>query len=678
MPRPTPHDIDACLRERFGLQGFREGQRDVVEALLDGRSTLAVMPTGRGKSLCYQLPSLLLPGVTVVVSPLIALMKDQVDALEARGIPATYVNSSLDGEAQAERLAGLASGAWRLIYVAPERFRQRAFLEALRAVKVSLLAIDEAHCLSQWGHDFRPDYLKLRAAREACGDPVVLAATATATPEVRADIIKQLGLRDPHVVVSGFDRPNLRYVVRHTPSEEAKAEKLLEILDRVPGSAIVYAATRKNVEAVTERLTASGIAAVAYHAGLGDEERASSQERFMAGRARVVVATNAFGMGIDKPDVRVVIHHDMPGTLEAYYQEAGRAGRDGAPAYCVLLHSPADRYLQEFFIEGGCPRPETVAGVYRVLAARPEPEIFLSQEAINRQLPHKAHDMAVGTSLLWLERAGLVERLSRGAAVAEVRMMRAGLPAPRSAIQHRVLEVVDRLPGVNAGAPLDLGALAATVGEPREAVHHALLALRARGVLDYVPPARTRGLRVVTRVEDPLASLDLPYIEGKQARELGRLERMVGFATAQRCRRNVILDYFGERTTGRCARCDVCLGQTDGGGVTPVPRLGQAHRLEQPPRVGIGAVQGPLYEALVRLRGRLAREHDIPAYKVFSNQTLEDLAASRPTSLGAMLAVRGVGPEKLARYGGEFLGAILAHVQGDVPTRALRPSPTER
>ncbi|MEB3223824.1 MAG: ATP-dependent DNA helicase RecQ [Candidatus Sericytochromatia bacterium] len=669
MPAPPPHDIEACLRERFGLSGFREGQREVIDALLAGRSTLAVMPTGRGKSLCYQLPALLLPGVTVVVSPLIALMKDQVDALEARGIPATFVNSSLDPETQAERLEGLVEGTWRLLYVAPERFRQRAFLEALRHVRVSLLAIDEAHCLSQWGHDFRPDYLKLRAAREACGDPVVLAATATATPEVRTDVIGQLGLRDPHIVVSGFDRPNLRYVVRHTPSEEAKAEKLLEILDRVPGAAIVYAATRKNVEAVTERLVSAGIGAVAYHAGLGDEERAAAQERFMAGRARVVVATNAFGMGIDKPDVRAVVHHDLPGTLEAYYQEAGRAGRDGHPAYCVLLYSPADRYLQEFFIEGGCPRPETVAGVYRVLAGRPEQDIFLSQEAINRQLPHKAHDMAVGTSLLWLERAGLIERLARGASVAEVRMVRAGLPAPRSAIQHRVLEVVDRLPGVNSGAPVELGALAATVGEPREAIHHALLALRARGVLDYIPPARTRGLRVLARVDDPLAALDLAYIESKQARELARLERMVGFATAPRCRRNVILDYFGERTAGRCGRCDVCLDQTDAPGAAPARR----------PAAGLRAAggNGALYDSLVRLRGQLAREQDVPAYKVFSNQTLEDLAAARPTSLGAMLAVKGVGPEKLSRYGSEFLGAILAHAQG-APTRPLNPRPTER
>ena len=674
----SEHELRACLLETFGLSSFRQGQVQVIQSLLAGQSTLAVMPTGRGKSLCYQLPAVLLPGLTLVVSPLIALMKDQVDTLSARGIPATFINSTLDAEDQAHRLERLKQGYYRLLYVAPERFRQRAFLSVLKQVSVSLFAVDEAHCLSQWGHDFRPDYLRLRQAWEACGRPVVLAATATATKEVRDDIVAQLGMQSPQVVVSGFDRPNLRYVVRHTPSDEAKREKLREVLARVPGPAIVYAATRKHVEQVTAEILADGISAVGYHAGLGDEAREAAQNAFMRGEARVVVATNAFGMGIDKPDVRVVVHYDMPGTLEAYYQEAGRAGRDGRTAFCVMLFSPADRYLQEFFIEGSCPTPETVSAVYHFLAARPDAPIYLSQEAINRYLPQKAHDMAVGTSLMWLERAGLIERLPRGTALAEVTLLRPNLPLGRSAIQERIvsaLAVPERL-----GQPfsVDVGRLADEVGESRESVGHALLALRTKGVLQYEPPARTRGIKVLKRVTDPLAELDRSYIEVKQSRELGRLDDMVSFAYARTCRRNVILDYFGEQGAGTCGRCDVCGGQSDltlqataAGGRPRAIRRGPAQQL--PAQVDENL---PLYRLLVELRGRLARDQDVPAYLIFNNETLRELAATAPQSLDALLAVRGIGKEKLARYGSEFLGAILAfREQQTQPVRASAHSP---
>ena len=287
-------DLHAPLRAHFGLAAFREGQEAVIGSILAGRSTLAVMPTGRGKSLCYQLPAMLLPGVTLVVSPLIALMKDQVDGLAARGIPATYINSSVEPELQAERLARMAEGGYKLVYVAPERFRQRAFMEHLRKTQVSLLAVDEAHCLSQWGHDFRPDYMRLPQAIAACGHPPVLAATATATPEVRDDILAQLQLRDPAVIVSGFDRPNLRYVVRYAPGEEHKLAKLDEVLAKVGGSVIVYAATRRNVEAITSHLAEEGELVVAYHAGLDDDARSHAQDRFMSGQARVVVATTSW------------------------------------------------------------------------------------------------------------------------------------------------------------------------------------------------------------------------------------------------------------------------------------------------------------------------------------------------------------------------------------------------
>jgi ATP-dependent DNA helicase RecQ len=663
-------DLAGELHRHFGLAAFREGQREVIDSLLAGRSTLAVMPTGRGKSLCYQLPALLLPGVTLVVSPLIALMKDQVDALAARGIAATFINSSLEQDEQERRIAAMAAGEVKLVYVAPERFRHRAFVQALANTPISLFAVDEAHCLSQWGHDFRPDYLKLRGAIAACKNPPVLAATATATREVRQDIVAQLGLVDPAVVVSGFDRPNLKYVVRYAPGEEQKLAKLDEVLSKVPGHAIVYAAKRKHVELITEHLQMNGVEAVPYHAGMQEGERSWAQDRFMSGEARVVVATNAFGMGIDKPGVRVVVHYDLPGTIEAYYQEAGRAGRDGHASYCVLLFGPADRYLQEFFIEGACPKPQTIEAVYHLLASRTESEIFLSHDAINQLLPTKVHDMAVGTTLNLLERCGLIERGAKGAAIAHVRLLKTEVSGTRSAIQQHVLAALSMESRAASGFAPELGAWAQRLGLPREGLHHALLALAKKGAIDYAPPARTRGIKVTRRTTRPLAELDVAFLEAKQARETDKLDRMVAYAYTRHCRRNAILDYFGEQLPGGCKRCDICLGNVD-------PNLGGSQAAE--------AKTGPheaLFETLRGLRGRRAREHDVPAYMVFTDAALEEMATYLPASYDEFLAIKGVGREKLARHGDEFLGAILAFrelnpqlvIPGAPKPRLRRPS----
>ena len=357
-------DALTSLHEHFGFADFRSGQREVIAAILEGKDAVVVMPTGSGKSLCYQLPAMMFGGATLVVSPLIALMKDQVDALRARDLPATFINSSIGEREQWARIDALRRGQFKLVYVAPERFRSSRFLEALKSINVSLFAVDEAHCISTWGHDFRPDYLRLKGVVQVLngngGTTQTLALTATATPYVRSDIIQQLGLREPQTFVSGFDRPNLTIDVVHTEKEREKVARIKRLAKTHDGSGIIYAATRKAVEQVAMQLQGQGLSVSAYHAGMGDGMRVKAQEDFMTGRTQMIVATNAFGMGIDKPDIRFVAHYQMPGSIEAYYQEIGRAGRDGLPSSCVLLFNYADKNTHDFFIEGSYPSAELI------------------------------------------------------------------------------------------------------------------------------------------------------------------------------------------------------------------------------------------------------------------------------------------------------------------------------
>lgn len=409
--RPA-HDVQAALKAHFGFDDFRPGQRDIVEAVLAGNDVLAVMPTGSGKSLCYQLPACMIEGTALVVSPLIALMKDQVDALREFGVAATLINSSIGYGEQQERLRKMAQGEYDLVYVAPERFRNKAFRGALAQAKIGLIAVDEAHCISQWGHDFRPDYLELGDIRSEVGNPAMMALTATATTLVQRDILEHLGMDDAEVIVSGFERPNLFYEVVETIGQQEKIGRIEKLLNFRRGeSVVVYCATRRQVEEVSKSLKARGWLAAGYHAGLSDRQRAAIQDAFMAGDLPVLVATNAFGMGVDKSDVRAIIHYNIPGSLEAYYQEAGRAGRDGEPAECVVLYNSRDSGIHEFFAKNSFPRKEIVERVWLMMFKRGMGRHSIGAEQICDHLNRaghskRIHPWAVETSLKLLEAGG--------------------------------------------------------------------------------------------------------------------------------------------------------------------------------------------------------------------------------------------------------------------------------
>jgi ATP-dependent DNA helicase RecQ len=560
----TDNRAREALQKHFGFSDFLEGQAEVIDSVLAGENAVVVMPTGGGKSLCYQLPALMLEGVTLVVSPLIALMKDQVDALAAREIPTTFINSSLGYGKTNKRLSEIRRGLYKLVYVAPERFRSEAFMNTIAGVRVRLFAVDEAHCISHWGHDFRPDYLRLKDAIERLGHPQIIALTATATTKVRADISEQLGLSNPRFLVAGFDRPNLALRVIHVSTEKEKLETLKRITKSATGSGIIYAATRKSVEQITAKLKMAGSSVEAYHGGMGELERTRAQDSFMNGRVQAIVATNAFGMGIDKRDIRFVVHYHLPGSIEAYYQEVGRAGRDGLPADCLLFFNYADTRTQQFFIDGNNPPPELIRRVYHELASFGVEKIEMSARELALRLGEK-NDMSIYSALVVLEKAGHIER-GRTTDKNVIAWLSARVDAALDQVADDSSEgsllrelIFTRYLNEREQTELDLGEIGRTLNIGDAQLRRALRGLGARGVIAYRNAYQGRGIKVL---ENPPAStlrIDTKELAARAAAEQWKLRRMLDYCYHKSCLRRFILDYFGDRKrVERCESCSVC------------------------------------------------------------------------------------------------------------------------
>ncbi len=558
--------IKDLLKLHYGFSEFRSGQQEALENILRKKDTLVIMPTGGGKSLIYQLPALVLEGVTVVVSPLIALMKDQVDFLNSVGIPATFINSSISPQEAKERIEKIQGGFYKLLYIAPERFNNQEFVKLLENIKVDLFAVDEAHCISEWGHDFRPSYTRLNQAINILGKPPVVALTATATPEVREDIIKQLDLSGPAQIVTGFRRPNLQLGVARLSETQKASAVLSSVRSLEEPRGIIYVGTRAKVDELTQILLQEDFKAVAYHAGMEAEERKWVQEKFMKDEVDIIIATNAFGLGIDKKDIRFIIHHNTPGTVEAYYQEAGRAGRDGRSSFCLLFFSPKDRHLQEFFIQGDNPSPETILEVYDILLSYEQEQILFTYSEIGEALSDNVPEMAIGTSLKILEKNGLLRRSREKAGNAYLKAKEDFKTiekkiSPKAQKQTEAWAFLKEKYGdeLTQGAYFSWEEVADLTGVKKETLKRLARSLSEKGVLEYCPPFRGTEVRILQRLSREDTDLDYSSLKEKRKRAYEKLDKIEDYIYHSGCRQEFILNYFGDREAAPCGKCDNCL-----------------------------------------------------------------------------------------------------------------------
>jgi ATP-dependent DNA helicase RecQ len=615
MDDPLPADLSptalaATLKQRFGFDSFRAGQQEIVRDILAGRDVLAIMPTGGGKSLCFQLPALLRPGVCIVISPLIALMQDQVRLLQDNGIEATFINSSLERVEVSRRLARLARGDLKLVYVAPERLLQAQFegevLPRLQAAHgISSLVVDEAHCVSDWGHDFRPEYRQLHRLRAQFAQVPIAAFTATATDRVRQDIVQQLALRDPRIHVASFNRPNLYYAVR--PKTRATYSEVLEHARREGGAGIVYCLSRKRVDELAARLQSDGIRAAPYHAGLEANTRNDNQAAFIRDDAQVIVATVAFGMGINKPDVRWVVHYDLPKSLEGYYQESGRAGRDGEPARCILYFSVGDIRTAEFIIE------------QKVDPVSLEP--LAGEQRIARQQLRQIVNYAESGECRRTVQLGYFGEVFAGKCNACDNCLEPRTSIDRTTEAKQFLSCVARL------------------AQRRERYGVAYVVEILRG-------AETQ--RVTDRNHASLSVYGIgKHLGLPQWRDLARALLHQGLMTQSQDGYAVLSLNEASWTVLRGERA-VQVGES----VKPA----QSRKAGKPVATNMGG--DTLFEALRTLRKRLASEAGMPPYIIFNDASLREMAQRQPTTLEEFSTILGVGQAKLARYGASFVEVI--------------------
>ena len=652
----NPHhmpDLREHLQTLFGLDDFRTAQREVIEDVMRGRDVLCVMPTGAGKSLCYQLPAAVQEGLTIVVSPLISLMEDQVQQLRDEGIAAAVLNSSLSPAMRRQTMSELHAGFNGLLYVAPERIFSPDFQELLPKLKPKLFAVDEAHCVSQWGHDFRPEYSRLGEARRSLGSPPCVALTATATDDVRNDIIHQLGLADPTVVVTGFDRPNLIYESRRMAKAAEKEGELERLLRAEPGSCIVYCATRKAVDEVTAMLGGrlKDRPIFAYHAGMDPAARTTNQEGFMSTPRAVAVATNAFGMGINKPDVRLVVHYQTPGTLEAYYQEAGRAGRDGLPSRCVLLFSYQDRYTQEFFIEklgedNEHADPRAIANL-KANATR-KLDLMIRYAQTHRCRRQQILDYFGDES----EVAACRCDVCRGGAEAETGAAGA---AGGAAVSDDVVILIKQMLSAIARLRCKFG-----VGVVAEVLAGSQNEKTERWGFDQLSVFGLLRAHSVKRIIAMLHRLMEAGLARQRDREGVKFRPVVELTAAgvavmkgEQLPPASLADLVPRRGASSSASSATSRAPSDG---TDGRRYVPAGEEDSPSELSGEAARR--FERLRDIRSQLAREKQLPPYCICHDRTLKLIAHFAPNDLESLEQVKGMGPHKIRMYGEALLGAL--------------------